>query len=86
MAIREVNYKHVATTVPDKVHQQLGQFCREQQVTMRFLMRELLRWGVTQDAETLRRLGLRLPIWPDGSALDTEAVPGNGDADTDTSQ
>lgn len=55
----------VFARVDAAVHKVAVAYCEQRQIPMRLFVQELLRWAVSQDASSLVRTGVRLPLWPE---------------------
>lgn len=53
--------------IPKVTHKQLRELCEKQGVTSNLFLKELIVWAVKQDAQTLVKHGIRLPLWPEDS-------------------
>ncbi len=53
----------IYTKVNDDTHSALIKLSENRKMSLRLLTRELLAWASTQDAKTLIKLGVNLPMW-----------------------
>lgn len=58
---------HTTVNIPSDIHTKVVRLCQERQVTLKYLVLELLRWAGETDVKELIRCGVCLPIWPSDS-------------------
>lgn len=55
----------VFTTIPTDTHTKVMDLCKERNITLRYLTRELLKWASNKSPKELADVGVRVPMYPD---------------------
>ena len=55
---------HVQIPIEESTHRKLSSLAKDRGISLGRLGLALLEWGAEQDAATLHRLGIRVPIYP----------------------